>query len=186
MEKLKEVVIVEGRDDIRRLREVMDVDCIETHGLGLNDEIMDLIEEAYHKRGIIIFTDPDYAGETIRKQIMQRCPEAKQAFITRREGEPNKKGNSLGVEHASDDAIYEALTSASSAHLQKESHITDDLLRHYQLIGYKDSKQRREWLGETLRIGYTNGKQLKKRLALFQITQKQLEEAMEEFEHDRL
>lgn len=181
MTKLQEVVIVEGRDDVRRLQEVMDVDCIETHGLGLNEDIMATIEEAYHKRGIIIFTDPDYAGETIRKKIMARCPKAKQAFITRKEGEPHKQG-SLGVEHASKEAIQEALRQASTAQLEKERQVTDECLRKLRLIGYPDSKKRRQWVGEQLRIGYTNGKQLKKRLALFQITEEQLEETMKQME----
>lgn len=45
-----------------------------------------------------------------------------------------------------------------------------------------DSRKRREYLGEELRIGYSNGKQLLKRLELFGITLAEVEEAMEKYE----
>ena len=41
-----------------------------------------------------------------------------------------------------------------------------------------DSRKRREYLGEQLRIGYANGKQLLKRLELFGITLAEIEEVM--------
>ena len=44
-----------------------------------------------------------------------------------------------------------------------------------------DSRKRREYLGEALRIGYCNGKQLLKRLELFGITLEELEEAMSNY-----
>ena len=52
-----------------------------------------------------------------------------------------------------------------------------DLMRLGLVMG-ADSRKRREYLGETLRIGYCNGKQLLKRLELFGITLEELEEAM--------
>ena len=44
-----------------------------------------------------------------------------------------------------------------------------------------DSRKRREYLGEKLRIGYSNGKQLLKRLELFGITLAEVEEVMEKY-----
>ena len=45
-----------------------------------------------------------------------------------------------------------------------------------------DSRKRREYLGEALRIGYCNGRQLLKRLELFGITLEELEEAMSNYQ----
>ena len=56
-----------------------------------------------------------------------------------------------------------------------------DLMRMGLLMG-NDSRRRREYLGEKLRIGYSNGKQLLKRLELFGITLAEVEEAMERYE----
>ena len=53
-------------------------------------------------RGVIVFTDPDYNGERIRKIIMQEVPQAKHAFLNRGEAVPKSRpGAFLGVEHTS-------------------------------------------------------------------------------------
>ena len=46
------------------------------------------------------------------------------------------------------------------------------------LLMGKDSRKRREYLGEALRIGYCNGKQLLKRLELFGVSLAEVEDAM--------
>ena len=53
-----------------------------------------------------------------------------------------------------------------------------DILIDGKLIGHPNSKERRTSFGELLKIGYTNGKQLQKRLSIFQISREQLEEAI--------
>lgn len=40
---------------------------------------------------------------------MEVVPDAKHAFLSRKVAVPKKNGGSLGVEHASDEAIIEAL-----------------------------------------------------------------------------
>ena len=56
-----------------------------------------------------------------------------------------------------------------------------DLIRLGFLAG-ADSRKRREYLGENLRIGYSNGKQLLKRLELFGIRLAEVEDAMKSYE----
>lgn len=48
----------------------------------------------------------------------------------------------------------------------------------YGLIAGNRAKERREKLGDELRIGYMNSKQLTKRLKMFRITEKELIDAM--------
>ncbi|MCC9080521.1 ribonuclease M5 [Enterococcus faecium] len=78
--KIQEIIVVEGKDDTRRLREVVDADTIETIGSAINEEILMQIEHAQETRGVIVFTDPDFSGEKIRKIIMEAVPQAKHAF----------------------------------------------------------------------------------------------------------
>ncbi|MGH2168206.1 toprim domain-containing protein, partial [Enterococcus faecalis] len=66
-------------------------------------------EHAQETRGVIIFTDTDYSDEKIRKTIMEVVPDGKHAFLSRKVAVPKKNRGSLGVEHASDEAIIEAL-----------------------------------------------------------------------------
>ena len=54
----------------------------------------------------------------------------------------------------------------------------------YGLIAGADAKKRRELLGDELRIGYTNAKQLEKRLKMFRITDDQFVAAMQGVEEN--
>ena len=62
-EKIEEVIVVEGKDDTKRLKEVFDVDTIETRGSAIDESILEQIEHAQETRGVIVFTDPDFSGE---------------------------------------------------------------------------------------------------------------------------
>ena len=60
---IKEVLIVEGRSDVARIRAShIDADMITTDGFSLRPDTLRQIACAYKKRGIIILTDPDQAG----------------------------------------------------------------------------------------------------------------------------
>lgn len=76
---VKEVIVVEGRDDTAAIKRAIDADTIETHGFGIRRTTWELIENASRERGIIIFTDPDYSGNEIRRRLKERFPEAKEA-----------------------------------------------------------------------------------------------------------
>ena len=57
------VIVVEGRDDTRRLREIYpDIETIETNGSAIDEETIALIQKALQTREVIVFTDPDYPG----------------------------------------------------------------------------------------------------------------------------
>ena len=63
---LKEVIVVEGKSDTAAIRRALEADTIETGGFTLAASTLRKIEAAYKKRGIIILTDPDGAGNRIR------------------------------------------------------------------------------------------------------------------------
>ncbi|MBE9388309.1 ribonuclease M5 [Vagococcus salmoninarum] len=179
--KIQEIIVVEGKDDTKRIQQVVEADTIETIGSAINAEILERIAHAEEVRGVIVFTDPDFSGEKIRKIITEHIPSVKHAFISRRLATPAKRGASLGVEHASNEAIIEALKNVMTPKETSEAElITKDDLISYGLIAGNQAKAKREALGDLLRIGYTNGKQLHKRLGMFQITQAELAAAMTE------
>lgn len=177
---IQEVIVVEGKKDTLRLNDVVVADTIETIGSSVSEDVLSRIELAQEKRGVIIFTDPDFSGEKIRKKVSEVVPQAKHAFITREEGKPNFKG-SLGVEHASNEAILNALKNVVTPISEgTEVEFPVDYLIEYELLGGELAKKRRERLGELLNIGYTNGKQLKKRLKMFAISPSEFEKAMQQ------
>lgn len=182
--KIQEVIVVEGKDDTANLKRFYEVDTYETRGSAIDEDDLERIERLHNLRGVIVFTDPDYNGERIRKIIMQAIPTVKHAFLQRDEATPKSKtkGRSLGVEHASFEDLEKALSSVRGYYDDdNQFDITkSDLMRLGLLMG-GDSRKRREYLGEHLRIGYCNGKQLLKRLELFGISLAEVEEVMGEY-----
>lgn len=178
--KIKEIIVVEGRDDTAKVLQAVDADTIETNGSAVSKEILGQIQHAKDKRGVIIFTDPDYPGERIRHIIDEAVPGCKHAFL-RQQDARSKHGrhHSLGIEHASVETIRRALSDVYKLAEAKQNDITRQDLIDYGLIGGKQASSRRDQLGNFLQIGHTNGKQLLKRLTMFEITRQQFEQAME-------
>ena len=175
--KIKEAIIVEGRDDTTAIGKAVDAVTIETHGFGMPDHIWPVIEKAYKEKGIIVFTDPDFAGEKIHRKILERFPECKQAFLPK--GKALKKGN-VGVENAKPEDIIEALDKAHCTQTQNEALYTQEDLFAAGLIGMADSKERREKLGNLLSIGYGNSKTFLKKLNQFQIPREEFDAKIKE------
>lgn len=175
--KIKEIIVVEGKDDTARIKRAVDADTIETNGSAVNQTTIEKVKRAQSTRGVIIFTDPDYPGEKIRKTIAAEVPGCKHAFLPK-EAAIAKSGKGLGVEHASPEAIREALKDAQIMHEVIHEEITQEDLIMAGLMGGEGSKERRILLGKLLKIGYTNGKQLHKRLMMFQISREEFAEAL--------
>lgn len=176
--KITEVIVVEGKNDTHKIKEAVEADTIETNGAGMTKETIALIKHAQEKRGVIIFTDPDFAGNKIRERINKVVPGCKQAYLPKSEAEPNKKHSSVGIEHASHEAIRAALENVHEMSALATSTISRDDLLTYGLVGASDARRRRELLGAHLHIGYANAKQLLHRLHMFNISQQELKEAM--------
>ncbi|EUJ28828.1 primase-like protein [Listeria floridensis FSL S10-1187] len=182
MEKpiINEVIVVEGRDDTTAIRRAVEADTIETNGSAINGDTIERIRFANEKRGVIILTDPDFPGEKIRKIIDAAVPGCKHAFIKRSEALP-KYGRGLGVEHASPDVIREALSAFHTSRVKPEQElnpVSRKRLIEAGLLFGDGARARRDRLGELLRIGYTNGKQLEARLVMFEIGKQEFEDAL--------
>ena len=176
----KEVIVVEGRDDTRRLKEVYpEVETIETNRSAINQEVLDRIKILQEQRGVIVFTDPDFPGNKIRQAVMQYVPDCKHAHLQKGDAIA-KNGRGLGVEHASDEAIKEALTNLITPKNTVVEEIESQFLFDFGLIGHSNSAKVRERLSQVLGIGYVNGKQLQKRLMMFGITKQQVVDALTE------
>ena len=107
--KIKEAIVVEGRDDTLAVSKAVDAIIIETHGFGLSDKTWKILDKAYRERGLIILTDPDHGGRSIRRKILNRFPGSKEAFVSTEKA--SKKGD-VGIENAAPDDIWEALSKA--------------------------------------------------------------------------
>ena len=175
--RIKEIIVVEGRDDTAAIKKSVDAVTIETHGYGIRKETWEVIEKAYNETGIIVFTDPDHAGEQIRRRILEKFPNAKQAFLDR--ADAHKNGD-IGIENASPESIREALQKAHCQTEESKSAFCMDDLMQAGLTGRADSSARRQQMSKKLGIGYCNGKVFLQRLNKFGITKEEFEKALRE------
>lgn len=182
MDRIKEVIVVEGRDDIDAVGKAVDADIVATHGFGIAKETWDVLESAYEKKGLIIFTDPDHAGEGIRKRLTERFPDSKQAYLDRPSAE--KKGD-IGIENASPEDIREALSKAHASVCEDDGPgYTNADMKAWHLVGAADAASRRERLGKALGIGNANAKAFLRKLNGFGIGRDEIEEAVRKIEAD--
>ena len=79
---IKEVIVVEGRDDISAVKAAVDAEIIQTNGFAIRKKgNIEKLRIAYEKKGLIILTDPDFVGDELRKYIQKYFPNVKQAYI---------------------------------------------------------------------------------------------------------
>ena len=166
MERIKEVIVVEGRYDKNTLSQVVDAVIIETGGFGIfNDsQKRNLLKKLAESRGLIIMTDSDAAGFMIRNHL-KGCiaPELiKHAYIPdiygkeRRKSAPSREGK-LGVEGMSPQVIMEALSRAGATfqgpeHREDRSSISKADLYRKGLSGGENSSALRKELMKKLEL----------------------------------
>ncbi|MBQ8783029.1 MAG: DUF4093 domain-containing protein [Clostridia bacterium] len=121
MLKTDRIIIVEGKYDKIKLSSIIDAVIIETDGFGIfkDKQKQKLLRMLADKKGLVILTDSDSAGFTIRNFICGFVPKEKiiNAYIPdvfgkeRRKEAPSKEGK-LGVEGVSPEIIKSALEQA--------------------------------------------------------------------------
>lgn len=176
---IKEIIVVEGRDDVTAVKRAVDAELITTGGFGFPKGVMERIKEAQKRRGIIIFTDPDFAGEKIRKKIAAEVPGCKHAFLPREEA---KKDGDIGIENATPKSIRAALEKVRTESTEKRSEFSQKDLLLNGLIGNDEASFKRDKMGQILGIGYGNAKQFLSRLNNYGVTKEEFEKALEEIE----
>ena len=169
---IKEVLVVEGKMDVVAIDRAVDADCIITGGFTLNRRTLADIEHAYNRRGIIILTDPDSAGERIRKFLTERFPNAKHAFVP--------KLDDIGIEQASPEAIRAALERVRTLTFEPTDEFTMADLVVNRLNGSEDAVARRSRLGEILGLGFANAKTFLKRLNHYGVTRAEFDAAVKQ------
>lgn len=173
MKKIKEIIVVEGKSDTALLKELFEVDTIETHGLALDKKTLELIKEANKTKGVIVLTDPDFPGKKIRDQIQTVVPNCKHAFVSKKDATGKKK---LGIAEANKEAVVLALENMVSFDVDSQS-ITWHEFIDLDIIG---NKQRRLLVYDLFNLGYGNVKTLFKRLNMVGISKEDVLKKLDE------
>lgn len=176
MRRIAEVIVVEGKNDTANLKRFFDCDTIETHGTCLSPFTLNLIRSAKERRGVIILTDPDSAGNRIRNEINRKVPGCLNAFADRQGARTDRK---VGIEHADEKTLEDALTHLISER-DEAPRITAQDLYEMGLLGRPDSAALREKAGRRLHIGNGNARTFRSRLNSLQISKEELWEIIRE------
>ena len=176
--KINEIIVVEGRDDITAIKRVVDAHIIALNGFSaLSKKTINKMIQLSKTNDLILFTDPDFAGKKIRDTLKRYIPNINHAFVSQKDA---TKNDNIGVENANDKAILEALKNVITASQNIEDRFNISDLIDNGFISGSNAKERRIMLGDILKIGYYNAKQLLKALNSFNISKEQFEEAVEE------
>ncbi len=176
MKKIRETIVVEGRHDTENLKRYFDCVTIETGGTSLPEAVLEEIRSAFRRTGVIVFTDPDAPGNLIRHRVNEAAPGCKNAFVNKKDARTEKK---VGVEHASEEALLEALEHLVSYEERPDSLSAADLYE-LGLCGGEDASGRRQKAGERLHIGFGSAKTMLKRLNHLGITKEELRKVLED------
>lgn len=188
---LKEVIVVEGKDDLAAVKKACEAEVIITNGLGISGEVIEQIRTAQARCGVIILTDPDFPGEKIRGMIDRAVPGCRHAFIKQdgtdgTVGSGARKGERrrIGVEYASPQEILEALEKAHCSRAERREEFEMADLLNNGLVGREQAGCSRRLLGEALGLGHTNAKQFLARLNAYGITRAEFAAALNSIRED--
>lgn len=161
MISIEPVIIVEGRYDKNKIKQIFDTVVLETAGFGIfkDKEKAALIRRLAQTRGILVLTDPDHAGFLIRGYLKNIAAEGKvyHAYIPDRLGKEKRKAHpsregKLGVEGVTEEEIIQAVRCSGVAMngeketREEEKPVTKADLYALGLSGGPDSKEKRRLL----------------------------------------
>lgn len=171
-----QIIIVEGKSDTRRLKEVFgQVMTFETSGLGLDDKKLAALKRLAVDHELIVFTDPDGPGEIIRARLNGALDDLAHAYLPNNKA-ISKKRDKVGVEHASCVDIKIALSNCKF--------LVSDRVFEYEiedLIDWKiyNSKSKRLLFCDGLNIAFGNNQKVLSQLNNYQIDLKKIKDVLE-------
>ena len=168
--KIDAVIVVEGKNDAFKLRQVFEADIICTQGLGMPENVLkDIVEISKHKE-LIICTDPDGPGNRIRRTISELVPSAKHVYLQTKDAIGKRN---VGIEYVDNDIIIEAFNHIVEGSIKKETLSWDEYI-DLGLTGLGSNTKRSE-VAEKLHIGQANAKTFFQRLNMIEATKEELE-----------
>ena len=179
---IREVIVVEGKDDVAAVKRACRAQTIITNGLGISREIIEEIRIAALRCGVIVLTDPDAPGEKIRQMINRQAPGCKQAYL---QHSRRSAAGRVGVEYAEPAEILAALTAAKATKAEKQPDAFSMAdLANLGLTGAEGAREKRERLSFLLGIGQPNGKQFLRRLNTYGVSRQDFMAAYREMMRD--
>lgn len=180
MIKLDGILVVEGKDDKVALSRVVDANIFILHGMtGANNKKIDYLKKLSITNRIYLLTDPDAAGIKIRNKINSKIDNIVNIYASRKKA---TKNSNIGIENMKDEDIYDMFSNIrENVELKSDVFTMQDLIEN-NLVGNDSAKLKREILGDSLNISYSNAKTLLKKLNAINIDRVEFERALKDVE----
>lgn len=144
---IRQTVVVEGPRDVAALSRTGTYRTLMTHGFAMSADTQRRIRRAHRTRGIIVLTDPDSAGRTIRRAVVEVVGSCHHAWLRVPEA---TRGDNIGVENAAPESIRAAL---DAARLWRRDPRVVHLPAELRTLGLEEADM--AWaVAEALRIGH--------------------------------
>lgn len=178
---MSSIIVVEGiHDQMAVQRAFPNANVVITNGSEIAKETIEFLKELSVTQEIIIFTDPDTPGERIRNRIAEVIPQAKHAFLRKKDA-ISKNHKKVGIEHASIECIKASLNQLFFESEEKKQIVLEDLY-DLKLLGMPNSRILRDAISERFNLGRPNGKTFLKRINMLNLSRKELEKLCQELE----
>jgi len=173
------VVVVEGYHDQIKINQVFpQVEVVVTNGSEISSETLNLIYQLSLNHEVVLFLDPDYPGKRIMHKILETGGQFSIANL-QKEKALSKNKRKVGIEHAKDEDIYQALKDKIS--IQKGCHhITLSDLMKRGLANSQKAAVLRKKVCRGLNLPFSNAKTFLKYLNLLNISLERVDELIDE------
>ena len=149
------IIVVEGTGDSSYLSSFIDALFIETNGYDIKEEDVDFLQHSHKK--IIILTDSDEAGESIRRQLSKKLPDAINIRVN--SNMCNKNGK-----HGVAECKQEEILNVLNEHFINENKSTIKMSLNDLISLTKGQKEIKKWISNFHHLGTTNNKEMLKRM----------------------
>lgn len=149
------IIVLEGKTDVAFLSSFIDSEFVITNGYQLPNAEMRYLEAVSSTKRILIMTDPDEAGETIRSRI--NIPGSINIYV---EKKFNLKKKKHGIAECNKNEIIRVLKRYLSEKSEKATQVTVSFLCSIGL----NNKYNRTIFAKKVPVGIVNMKKLAERL----------------------
>ena len=160
------VLIVEGNNDVSYLSSFVNALFFVTNGYDLNEKKIDLLQRAAKVNKLIIFTDPDEAGEKIKEKL-KSC--ISPIFDTKIEKNYRKNTKKYGVAELTKESVIKALDPFT---------VKDPIeYERYDLVGLSSLKRNdniKSFIIEKYRLIGGNNKAIENQLRILKVSAKEI------------
>lgn len=167
------LIVVEGKEDVCFLSSFIDATYVQTKGYNLCKKDLPFVLEASKRKPVIVFTDPDKAGEEIRDKINDILVNKIDIKV---DLDKCTRGAKNGVAECDKEEIIRVLRPYFTKNDKKYELTLDDFIA----VGVDDT-DKRNWLCDRLNLGKCNTKTMVKRANFLHLDKSTLEKEMSKY-----